>query len=152
MITEDVLRRIAEAEEGRKLWINLIEKCMIGDNDQVVLFPASYDQWAYYGALYLDDFLKEKHSERAIILCHDERIKECVLACSNKAEIIDFSVDESQKIIALHSLFLFTDNLTIFSPIEPGGKNRNDLIGIKGVTMEEIAALTLYGLKKTKNN
>ena len=148
MVKEDVLRKIEEAEKGRALWIALIEKHKINDHDQVILFPSVYDEWAYYGALYLDDFLLSRNSQRAIVLCHDEKIKECVQKHSEKPEILHFSRQDAESLMALYSLYLFTDNLTIFSPNEPAGRNGNDLVGIKGITVEEVAAFTLYRLSR----
>jgi len=150
MQKEDVLRRIEEAEKGRLLWLDLVEKHKIKDHDQVVLFPSGYDEWAYYGALYLDDFLFSRDSTRAIVLCHDEKIKQCILKYSQNPEIIHFSREEAEKIITLYGLYLFTDNLTIFSPVEPAGRNGKNFVAIKGVTIEEVAALTLYRLVKIK--
>ena len=147
---EDVLRRIDEAEKGRQLWLGLVEKHKIKDHDQVILFPSFYDEWAYYGALYLDDFLRSRDAKRAIVLYHDERIKDCVIKHSEKPEILFFPREEAEKIIALYSLYLFTDNLTIFSPSEPAGRNGNDYIGKNGITIEEVAALMLYKLQKIK--
>ena len=149
MTKNDVLRKIEEAEKGRQLWIDLVEKNKIKDQDQVVLFPLPYDEWAYYGALYLDDFLKTRNSERAIILCYDERIKKRFLEHSHNLELIHFSKEDAKKLLALYSLYLFTDNLTIFSPDEPAGRNGTKLVGIKGVTVEKAVARTLYKLPGT---
>ena len=146
MTKDDVLHRIEAAEKGRRLWIDLVERHKIKDQDQVVLFPSSYNQWAYYGALYLDDFLRARNSVRAIILCYDEKIKEWIQERSKKLEIVPFSREDAEKLMALYSLYLFADNLTIISPNEPMGRNGNDLIGVRDVTVEEVVVRLMFKL------
>jgi len=150
MLKEDVVSRIEEAEKGRQSWLNLVEKYEIKNHDQVILFPSAYDDWTYFGALYIDDFLYSRDSTRAIVLCHDEKIKDCVQRFSTNSEVIHFTRKDAEKLLALYSLYLFTDNLTILSPTEPTGRNGNSFAGTRGVTIEEVVAVTLYRLKKYK--
>ena len=148
MVKEDVLRRIDEAKQGRELWIDLIETYGINNNDQVILFPSEYDEWAYYGAVHLDRFIKTFGYKRAIALCHDEKIMDCIREHSINPEIHHFSREKAEKLMAFYSLYLFTDNLIIFSPNEPAGRNGNALVGKKGITVEDVVVYTLYRLNK----
>lgn len=149
MIKEDVLNKIKEAEKGREIWLDLIERHNIKDGDYVILFPSSYDEWAYYGALYIDDFLEFKASDRAVCLCHDSEIKAYVQK-NHRAEVLDFPRKSAEKLIAFYSLYMFTDSLIIISPDEPAGRSGRDIVGVKGVTVEDVVAIGIYGLKNIR--
>lgn len=150
MLKDDVLNKIKDAEAGRELWLSLVEKHSIKDGEYVVLFPGAYDDWAYYGALYLDDFLKFKASGRALALCFDDEVRRCVASLSQKSEILEFSREDAERLIAFYSLYMFTDSLIILSPDKPAGRNGTGIVGVKGVTVEEIVAIGIYGIKELK--
>ena len=150
MIKEKVAQNIEKARQGRALWIDVASKCAASNEDYVILFPGAYDDWAHYGALYLDDFLAAKNSERAVVLYHDEKIRESLKICSAKAEAVYFSREDAEKIMAFYNLYQFAGNLVIFSPNEPAGRNGGALVGKKGITVEEVAVLGIYGLKTLK--
>ncbi|MCL2698895.1 MAG: hypothetical protein FWE68_01135 [Defluviitaleaceae bacterium] len=150
MVEKSVVKSIEQAKRGRELWLELVKRHNIANGDYVILFPATSamdDEWNRYGALYLDAFLDANNSNRALALCCDEKTAACVTRHSKKAEPIAVSREDSENLTALYNLYMFTNNLIIFSPDEPTGRRGSAIAGKKEITFEEVAAIGVYGLK-----
>lgn len=147
---ENILEQsINEAWEGRKLWLDLAERYKLGDGDYVVLMPSDDRDCNYYSLLYLDEFLNRIRGKRAYILTWDDCVKRNAAHFSDRiGEVIDFPRRSAELLMRFYSLYSFTDKLIIASLDEPDGRSGRKLIGRKGLTVEEIVAIGIYGLRK----
>lgn len=152
MKAEEILEEnIRKANEGRKLWLDVCKKYELSDDDYVILIPSLNKEYNYYGLLYLNEFRKKVKAEKIIILTYDERVKRSAKIFLNKIyDICNFSRESAELLMKFYCLYMFTDKLVIISLEEPEGRNGMQLIGKKGITLEEVMAIGVYGLKEFK--
>ncbi|AGF58317.1 hypothetical protein B0P06_003368 [Clostridium saccharoperbutylacetonicum] len=144
-------QNINKAQEGRNLWIEICNKYKLGDEDYVILMPSLNAEYNYYALLHLSEFIDRVRAEKIIILTYDENVKKIGKMFSNKiCDIYDFSREEAEYLMKFYCLYMFTDKLIIISLEEPEGRNGRQLIGKKGITLEELIAIGIYGLKECK--
>ncbi|GAA4719272.1 hypothetical protein [Brevibacillus fulvus] len=141
----EVQNRLSEAYEGRRLWIALTEKLKFGNRDYVIVMPSLDAKLNYVSLLYLDQFAANKKAEKIYLVTLDEKVKKAYPLFTNRLEgCIDLSEDELNSLIKFYSLYMFTDKLVIMSFARPQGRTGENLIGKKGITLEELVSLGLY--------
>lgn len=144
-----LLDNISKAYKGRELWIKLIEENSISDKTYVILMPSLNRKYNYYALLHLNQFLEQKNADQVVILTFDEEVIESAEIFSEKVKkVINFSRESSELLMKFYSLYMFTDKLIIVSLEEPEGRSGMQLIGKKGITLEEVIAIGIYGLRK----
>lgn len=144
-----VLKNIIKAYKGRKIWIKLLKSYGLTDKHYVVLMPSLNRDYNYYALLYLDKFLEKENAEGALILTYDENVKKCARMFSGKIiDVADFSREKAELLMKFYCLYQFTYRLIIASLEEPEGRDGLNLVGKKGITIEEIIAVGLYGLNR----
>lgn len=136
------------ASLGRSLWISFIENYKLGDRDFVLLMPSANRDYNYYSLLYINQFIQEKKADKVYILTFDEKVKKSYHLFSDKTEVVHFSREDARKLMKFYSLYMFTDKLIIASLDEPEGRTGIQLIGKKGITLEEIIAVGVFGLRE----
>lgn len=148
-LKEILEKDIEKAYKGRQLWIELRDKHQWGDGDYVILMPSDDKECNYYSLLYLNSFINQNKGQRAYLLTCDEGVKRNAARFSDKiCDIIDFSRESAECLMKFYSLYTFTDKLIIASLNEPEGRSGLRLIGKKGLSVEEIVAIGIYGLRK----
>lgn len=140
---------IEKAYNGRKLWLDIFEKYKLSDRDYVILMPSLNSEYNYYALLHLDEFVRKVKAEKIIILTYDDRVQSTGKLFTNRIhDICYFSRENMELLMKFYCLYMFTDKLIIVSLEEPEGRSGKQLIGKKGITLEEIIAIGIYGLEK----
>ncbi|NRT73710.1 hypothetical protein [Clostridium beijerinckii] len=144
-------KNIEKASKGRQIWIKILEKYGIGDGDYIILMPSLNNEYNYYTLLHLNEFINKVNAKRIILLTHDSVVKKVAKLFSNKIyDILYFSREDAECVMKFYCLYKFTDSLIIASLDEPEGRNGKSLIGKNGITLEEVIAIGVYGLKEYK--
>lgn len=147
-IEEKLEQKIVQAKKGREEWIRLKERCDIDSHTYIILFPEEKTQCNRYVLKYLPDFAKTKKAEKIILLSYDDEVLNADIKCENAVcESVRWSCAQAEQLMSYYTMQLFTNNLIIASPDEPNGRRGRNIIGIKGVTEEEAAAVGILGIK-----
>lgn len=145
---QDMKKNIDLASQGRDFWINLVEANKLGGRDYVLLMPSYESEINYYGLVHLDAFLQKVGSNKCLLLVCNDRVKDLAYHFTEKAiEVINVSRSDAEKIMKLYSLYNFTDKLIVLSLDEPAGRSGKYMVGKKGITLEDMVAIGIYGLK-----
>lgn len=139
---------IKRASIGRSLWISFIEKYQPEDKDFILLMPSANREYNYYSLLYIKQFIQYKKANKIYVLTFDECVKKSCYLFSDQLEIVDFSREDARNLMKFYSLYMFTDKLIIASLDEPEGRSGKQLIGKKDITIDEIFAIGIFGLRK----
>lgn len=139
-----MIRKI-QCYHGFYIWHQLIAKHPEIKNTAVILLPSSDDTNNYYALLYANQGITKMERDNAVILTFDKRVMASAKNFSNRiVNIIPFSRKRALALMRYASLYNFDDRLVIASLDEPSGRNGRDLVGIKGITEEEIFAVGVY--------
>ena len=140
------IERIRRAYKGRRWWKKLVSKYQI-DNTAVILMPSKDSEINFYALLYLDQMIKSRNYDNALILTYDPVVKKCAYMFSQM--IIDvkfFSREKAEDLMQYYCLYEFDNRLIVASLDEPYGRNGSAFIGRKELTSEEIFATGVYRL------
>lgn len=136
-----------ECQRGFLVWHLLIKKHPEIKNTAVILMPSCEDSYNYYALLYMNQFLKKSKRDNAVLLTWDKRVIQCAKDFSeNITSVIPFSRRKAELLMKYTSLYNFDDRLTVASLVEPIGRDGHALIGVRGLTEEELFAIGVYGL------
>jgi len=138
-----LISHFIKAFMGRIIWSRLERKYHA---DNYILMPCKNEEYNYYALLYLDKFIQSKKSKKTVILTFDEGvIKTCGLFSQNKTiRVVRFSRIKAERIIKYYALYEFSTKLTIISLQEPYDTCGENLIGINGVTKEDLLCYDIY--------
>jgi len=140
-------KSVWQCRHGYFLWHHLVKKHPEIQNTAVILMPSCEDMDNYYAMLYIDQFLEHSERDNAVLLTHDSRVMQSAASFSaNIISVIPFSRKKSEILMKYASLYEFDNRLVIASLNEPVGRNGKSLVGIKGLTEEEIFAIGVYRL------
>lgn len=118
-----------------------------------ILMPKEKDEYNYYALLHLEQFLKKRKITEAVILtCDEEAIAATEVFISDyKVNAKYISRQEALALIKYYSLCEFTSKLVIVSFTEPYDTYSEHLLGVHGVTKEELVCFDIYrlGVKPT---
>lgn len=141
--------KIEKAAEGRRLWLSLVERYNAGDRDYFILMPSAKQEYNHSALVYLDRFIESRKAEKVYVLAYDKYVFENGRKLSEKAtEFVEFSRQEAEALMQFYCMYQFTDKLIIASLDEPDGRNAYNLVGRKGITIEDVMAVGVYGLRK----
>lgn len=122
-----------------------IKKIKGFDNTAVVLLPSCDREINHLALLYLDDMLKSREHDNAIILTHDPEVIKAAHLYSDKIfKVVSFSRKKAERIMQFYCLYEFNKKFIVASLDEPYGRNGSALIGKKGTTKEEIFVIGVY--------
>ena len=137
-------KNLFKAYGGWRQW-RKIKKVKGFDNTVVVLLPSCERKTNHLAMLYLDDMLKSRGHDNAIILTHDpEVIKAAHLYSDKILKVVCFSRKKAERIMQFYCLYEFSKKFIVASLDEPYGRNGSALIGKNGTTKEEIFVIGVY--------
>ena len=136
-----------EALEGKFLWHWLIKKNHEIQDTLVILFPSKGTKYNQYALQYLEELLKKRQRKNAVLLTFDQDIvSEAKLYSHVIARVIYFSRRKALKLMKYATLYEFDDRLIIASLDEPYGRFGSRLLGLNGLTEEELFVIGVYSL------
>lgn len=139
---EDILEKaIKQAEYGRKIWLELVDKYRLEGNFRVVLFPSDASDINTISVKAMRK-LSEK-VEKLIALSYSQEVLSWDVKESNII-LQHFSRKEAEALMRFYSMYEFTDKLIIASLDEPEGRKGKGLIGVKGITLEELVNIGIF--------
>lgn len=143
-IKPKLLKRAFICIKGAFLWRRLLRKYKEINNTAVIIIPEN-DDCRYFALKYLDRMLCAMKFDNAVILSCDEEIARIAESFSDKiSRVVDFSVKKSKILEQYYMLFEF-DRRIIFASLDiPKGRCGSKLIGLKGLTAEEVFAIGVY--------
>lgn len=146
-VEKKLKKSLFQCKCGYFVWHQLIRKHPEIQNTAVVLMPSCDDLCNYYAMLYINQFLEVTNRENAVILTYDKQVIENADKFSaNIIAVIPFSRKKAELLMKYTSLYEFDSRLVVASLDEPTGRNGKNLVGIKGLTEEEIFAIGVYRL------
>lgn len=145
---EDINILREKAQRGRELWLELVEKYNIDDATFVVLLPDTNREANCCAMKYLDMFLKQKYAKKALVLSHDEWVKNEGMKLTDSAEYVEFDRESAEALMQFYCLYEFAPNLVIASLTEPSGRLGEMLVGHKepALSYEEVFKAVVYRL------
>lgn len=125
-------------------WHKITRKKGVG-NTAVILLPTCDREINYLALLYLDDLLKSRKHQNAVVLTHDPAVLKCTaLFSKNILATIPFSRKKAEDLMQFYCLYEFDKRFIVASLNEPNGRNGSVLIGKRGTTQEEIFVIGVY--------
>lgn len=138
-------KNLISSYKGWWQWHKVIKAKGIGGSTAVILLPSCDKEINHLALLYLDDMLKSRKHENAVILTHDPAVKKCAeLFSKNILRIVSFSRRNAENLMQFYCLYEFDKRFTVASLDEPNGRNGSALIGKRGTTVEEIFVIGVY--------
>lgn len=133
---------------GWYIWHKIVKKYHLKkDNSKtaVVLMPKSDYENSYYALLYLDRMLYLRNFSSAIVLTEDSLITAAAKEmCQSLLAVERISEKESDALLQYYSLLNFDIRFLAASLTEPSGRNGKALVGVNGITVEELVAIGVY--------
>lgn len=113
----------------------------------IVLIPQGDEEISLFALAYLEQMLRARKKINAIIATNDPLVIRNRSVCSKCIiEIKQLTEREISDLLQLCCLYKFDENFIVASLDSPCGRNGGRLIGVKGISKEEIFAVGLYGL------
>lgn len=138
----DLEKHFALAEKGKALWESMDEKY---NADLYIIFPHVNEEYNYYALLYLDEYIAAKKAEKIVIVTMEDVIERAIPVFSKaKAEVHKINDEEIKEIIKYYALYEFSTRLTIISLKMPYDTCGENLLGVKGVTKEDLLCFDIY--------
>ncbi|MBE5946733.1 MAG: hypothetical protein E7259_07330 [Lachnospiraceae bacterium] len=137
-----------KAQKGRLLWLELVEKYNIDDATFVVLLPDTNRRDNECAMKYTDAFLTQKYAKKALVLSHDEWVRNEGMKLTGNAEYVEFDRESAKALMQFYCLYEFAPNLVIASLTEPSGRLGEKLVGHKepALSYEEVFKAVVYRL------
>lgn len=140
----DLEEHFALADKGKQLWENIDESFKA---DLYILFPHVNEEYNYYALLYLDEYIEKKRAKEVVLITMERVIKKVLPVFSKaKIKVHEVSHDDIKAIIKYYALYEFSTRLTIISLKEPYDTCGENLLGVKGVTKEDLLCFDIYRL------
>lgn len=146
-IEELFAKRVSEAEAGKKLWKEIVEKYKVDAKSNVLLLPENTPEYHEAAVKAFPEYLKKNGVENALILCTMERQKAVLEWLGEEAiPVVTYSAEELDQLIRFYSMYEFTDCLIIGSLTVPDGRLGSNMIGKKGLSLESAVRVMLFDL------
>lgn len=140
----------SQAEKGRDFWLSLVKEYQIATREYVLLLPLDTPEYHEPALKHLEEFLVKKGASRAIVLYAGEMPD----AAEYEKKISEYSSyiidvkkirrEDYENLVRFYCLYEFTDRLIIASLEEPDGRLGKNMVGKKGLTLEDVVKVTLY--------
>ena len=135
------------AGEGKHCWETVDGEY---NADLYILFPHEKDSYNYYALLHMDRYITSKKSEKTVVLYSDTVIEKALpLFVSSTVGCRRLSPHEIDALLKYYALYEFTSRLTIISLTRPYDTCGENLIGVKGVTKEDLLCFDIYRFNET---
>lgn len=125
---------------GREHWLWITEKYELTENSLVVLFPDKENEINDIAWQCIERISDKK--DKIIVLTENENISEI----KNVNQVL-ITRQYAEELMKFYSLYQFTDKLIIVSLDEPEGRHGKGLVGKKGITLEDMVNIGIFGLK-----
>jgi len=140
--------KLKEAQQGRDFWLNLKKTYQFGENDYILLMPSQKREYNDTALLYLKQFYNTVKANKIFILTFDPITKQKIeMDFSDIARLVNITREQAEHLMTYYCLTMFTDKLIVISLEEPEGRHGMELIGKNGLTIDEIVAIGIYGLR-----
>ena len=142
--------RRSQAEKGRSFWLELVKEYQIATKEYVLLLPSDTPEYHEPALKHLEDFLVKKGADRAIVLYVGEMPdaveyeKKISAYSSYITDVKKIRREDYENLVRFYCLYEFTDRLVIASLEEPDGRLGKNMVGKKGLTLEDVVKVTLY--------
>lgn len=142
------LKKLLEIYKGWKIWHKCIEKHSMKDDTAFVLMPSEDIRFNRYGILYLDNYLAENQMRSAVLVVTDKNKKMIKFSLSRKISGIQVVSEKQMKDLLMYYCACNPDRRFVVVDIDcfPVRKKLRNLIGVKGVTLEQLVAVGVYHL------
>ena len=140
-------RNLIEAYRGWWYWRTILKKYKKTEikNTAIVLLPNTDKTENYLALQYLDQMLDQHSFTKAIILTHNEKVENLHHSFSDKITAVEFCPrKKAEQLIHFYCLYHFDRRFFCASLDEPQGRNGSKLIGVKGLTRDELFAFGVY--------
>lgn len=146
-VKRKLYQNLIKAYKGWWYWHTLMRKYKKKDikNTAVILIPDTNLRDGYLALLYLEKMISQHKFKKALILTHNEIVKESAQFFSKRIlDVVHCPRDMAEKLMQFYCLYEFDKRFFCASLDEPYGRNGSRMIGAKGVTAEEIFAIGVY--------
>ena len=135
------------AGEGKACW-ERIEQTYHAD--LYVLFPHQNDSYNYYALLHLDRFIENNHREKVVLLSSDDTVRKAYpYFVKNEVDYQPLTTHETDALLKYYALYEFSSGITIISLTRPYDTYGENLLGVKGVTKEDLLCYDIYRFQET---
>lgn len=136
------------AFQGYRIWSRIDKKY---HSPLYILMPKEKDEYNYYALKHLEQFIKKKNvGEVVLVTCDEEAIAAVDLFVSEyKVKTEYISRKEAMQLIKYYALNEFTSRITIISFTEPYSTHAENLLGVNGVTKEDLVCFDVYRFNET---
>ena len=137
-----------KAYQGKIIWKMLESKY---NADCFILMPHMQDDYNYYALLHLNKFIRSRGAHKTVILSYDEGVLKSYSYFKTEGEVkaIKMSENKIEKLIKYYALYEFSTKLTIISLTKPYDTCAENLLGIKGVTKQDLLCFDIYRFNET---
>ncbi len=139
-------KNLINTYRGWWAWHCVVRKYHIGAT-AVILMPGTNRQYNRSALLFLDQMLKQRKYENAVILTVDRAAAASAkLFSENICAVECISRRKAEQFMQFYSLYEFDPRFIVASLDEPYGRNAWRLAGVRGTTVDELMALGVYRL------
>lgn len=133
---------------GSLLWKMLERKYKA---DRYILMPKKGEVYNFFALLYLDEYIEKYRSQKTVIMTCDDSVKKALPLFSKAANVClcNFSRIKAECLLQYYALYEFSTKITIVSLTEPYDTCGENLLGIHGVTREDLLCYDIYRLDKS---
>lgn len=143
-----LINNLFKAYQGRIIWNHIERKY---NADCYILMPHIQEDFNYYALLHLNKYMKSRNAKNVVILCCDERVLRSYtyFNINEVIKTIKISEKKAEKLLKYYALYEFTTKLTIISLTKPYNTCGENLLGVKGVTKEDLLCFDIYRFNET---
>lgn len=141
---------LSEAAMGKGVWLGLVDKYGLGPKGAALLLPYQTPRYHEASVKLLPEYMEKMNIDTGVILW--ERGKEFPNWLDEKGLksrsilIHMLSKEEMDALMRFYSFYEFTDKLIIGSLELPPGRLGTNMIGKKGLSLEEAVGVMLYDI------
>ena len=150
---DDVQCRIQMFREGADFWRNYEDKKQLSCKDYVVVLASENADINYYTLKYLSALKNEKNANRIFLLSSSEAKRELAMkyaTCEYQMDIVAQS--DIANLCILFSVYKFSEQIIINTYNNTADTDAMELIGTAGITIQDIVAISMFGLSKVPDD
>jgi hypothetical protein len=134
--------RISAALSGRSYWLKLKNKFDIDDGGYVVLMPDDDRELNKQTLVHIDGLIENHKAKGVAIVTSDNWVIENAgIYTDNKLSVITAAEHDIDNLLSFFELYAFTERLFIMSLTKPYGNKLHNVVGMQGVTKEDIVKM-----------
>ena len=149
----DFVHSLFVANKGRQIWRKYNKRYQIEHRgDYFVLLPTNNDNYNRVFFNFIEKCFEAR--KRIIILAVDKKIEKIAPLYERRNEMIvcPITAVESEQLVSYYALKPFYFRFYLVSLDEPSERKCSHLVGIKGITEEELIAVGIMGYDSEKYN